>query len=164
MIRKAKNAVLLVVLLALQTTVYAQDEEITTEDLTAYAELMLKVDSMKVSAKNEFSEMVKSHELMDGGRRYNELKKAMGDDEKLAEIEATEEEIAAYNELSEFNSKASTEIKAAFGSLVKDGMGARKYNAVKRKLKSDEATKAEYEALYESLSADTEEADDAETN
>ncbi|MEL6562768.1 MAG: hypothetical protein AAFQ94_31655, partial [Bacteroidota bacterium] len=110
MIKLIKGTIVLIVLLAVQFNVIAQDDEITDEDLTAYATLLLKVDSLKAAAKSQFSEMVKSNELMNGGKRYNELKKAIGDEAKLAEIGATEEEIQAYNDLIAFNTEASANI------------------------------------------------------
>ena len=163
MFKIAKNTILLLLMLAIQTTVFAQEEEeITEQDITAYAVLMIKVDSMKAAAKDQFSEMVKNHELMDGGRRYNELKKAIGDDAKLAEIKATEEEIAAYNELVAFNDNAAVEIRTVFSNSVKDGMGARMYNAIKKKLKADAKFKQNYKEVYANLAGEAGETEEEE--
>ncbi|MGB3465404.1 MAG: hypothetical protein WBA74_09040 [Cyclobacteriaceae bacterium] len=159
-----KTTILLILAITLQTTAFAQEEEITEEDIVAYASLMLKVDSMKTAAKEQFSEMVKNHELMAGGKRYNELKKAIGDEEKLAEINATEEEIAAYNELVAFNTQASVDIKTVFSSSVKEGLGARKYNAIKKKLKTDADFKTKYQEIYDNMAGEMEESTEEEAN
>lgn len=154
---------MLLVLLTVQFGAIAQEDEITEADLTAYATLLLKVDSLKDAAKNQFSEMVKSNELMDEGRRYNELKKAIGDEAKLAEIEATEEEIQAYNDLIAFNTAASENIKTIFNNEVKDGIGARKYNEIKKSLKSDAEMKSKYDEIFASLK-ESQETDEEDTN
>ncbi|MEL7145022.1 MAG: hypothetical protein AAFO69_01535 [Bacteroidota bacterium] len=159
-----KPTIVILLVLFAQTSVFAQDEEVTDEELTAYATLLLQIDSMKLAAKTQFSEMVKTHELMDGGRRYNALKKAIGDEAKLAEIEATEEEIAAYEELVAKNGEASANIKSFLSTNVKDGIGARKYNVIKKKLKADSDFKAKYEEIVASLKEKMEEATVEETN
>lgn len=164
MIKLIKGAIVLIVLLAVQFNAFAQDDEITDEDLTAYATLLLKVDSLKAAAKTQFSEMVKSDELMNGGKRYNELKKAIGDEAKLTEIGATEEEIQAYNDLIAFNTEASANIKATFSAEVKDGIGARKYNTIKKALKADADIKSKYDEIYASLKEATESVESEETN
>ncbi len=119
---------------------------------------------MKADAKAKFSELVKANELMAGGKRYNELKKAKGDEEKLAEINATEEEIQAYNELVAFNTEASTNIKAVFGAEVKDGIGAKKYNAIKKALKADAEMKTKYDEIFAGLKEQMETEPTEETN
>lgn len=164
MIKLTKGTILLIILLTVQFNVIAQEDEITDEDLTAYATLLLKVDSMKDAAKNQFSEMVKANELMAGGKRYNELKSAIGDDEKLAEIKATEEEVQAYNELVAFNTNASANIKTVFGAEVKDGIGARKYNTIRKLLKSDADVKAKYDEIYVNLKGQQEVETDEEND
>jgi len=151
-----KRTIVLLLFVAVQFSAFAQDAEVSDEDLTAYATLLLKVDSMKLAAKAQFSEMVKNHELMDAGRRYNALKKAIGDEEKLAEIEATEEEIAAYNDLVAKNAEASASIKTVFSASVKEGIGAKMYNVIKKKLKADTDLKTKYDEIFASLKAQQE--------
>lgn len=147
----SKLTIVVLLLLFAQANVFAQDDEVTDEELTAYATLLLQIDSMKVAAKTQFSEMVKTHELMDGGRRYNALKKAIGDEAKLAEIEATEEEIAAYEGLVAKNGEASANIKTFLSTNVKEGIGAKKYNIIKKKLKADADLKTKYDEIVAAL-------------
>ena len=160
----SKTTILILFVLFAQISVFAQDEDVTEEDLKDYATLMLQIDSMKTVAKDQFSDAVKSHELMDEGRRYIELKNAMGNEEKLAEIEATEEEIAAYNELLAQNDEAADNIRSFLSTEVKDGIGARKYNAVKKKLKEDADFKAKYKEITAMLKEKIEEDTVEETN
>ena len=159
-----KPAIVVLIALFAHFAAFAQEEEVTDEELTAYATLLLQIDSMKVAAKTQFSEMVKTHELMDGGRRYNAIKKAKGDEAKLAEIEATEEEIAAYNDLVAKNGEVSANIKTFLSTTVKEGIGAKKYNVIKKKLKADADFKAKYDAVFAELKAKMEGETAEETN
>ncbi len=143
----------LIALLLINTVAYAQEEEVSDADLEAYAALILKIDEMKAEAKTSFGEMVKSHELMDAGRRYNAIKKAKGDEAKLAEIKATPEELAAFEELVGKQKEASANIKSFLGTNVKEGIGAKMYNIIKKKIKSDEAFKARYDKAFASVKA-----------
>ncbi len=136
---------------ALNNTAMAQDDEVTDEELKLYATVMNKIDSMKTDMQEKYNEMIKSEETMDGGRRFKELKKANGDETKLAEINATEEEIAAYNAIQEGYEKLVSDFKTAYPTLIKDELGAAVYNKVKKALKADEELKEKYEAIVESL-------------
>ncbi len=139
-----------------------EEEEITEEELTKYAEVMLEVDEMKEEGKEKYIELIKSNELMQKGKRFNEIKKANGDEAKLAELNVTEEEMAAYNSILEENDKIAAEIKETFSQMVKEDLGAASYNKIKRKLKADDAFKTKYEELYQSLQSTDEETTDTD--
>ncbi len=150
-----------ILLMVVAVQVNAQNaEEVTDEELKGYAEVMYKVDQMKAEAKEKYVELIKGHELMQKGKRFNEIKKAKGDEAVLAELGVTEEEMAAYNEILAENDKFKVEIKEAFNALVKEDLGAGTYNKVKRQLKSDEELKVKYDEVYASVeSADQPESD-----
>ncbi len=143
--------------------VQAQDEEISDEELQKYAQVMNTVDQMKQEAKDKYLEMIKSDELMAGGKRFNQIKKAKGDEAKLAELEVTEEEQAAYDSLVAKNAAFAADIKAKFTEMIKGDIGAAAYNKIKKQLKTDDALKAKYEELLAALkeeSSDVAETDD----
>ena len=77
---------------------FAQDDDTPSdEELRSYIVVMDSIEVMKVSIGDKVNEKIQESELMQGGRRYKELEGADGDEAKLAEIEATEEEIAEYD-------------------------------------------------------------------
>ncbi|MEO9966966.1 MAG: hypothetical protein ABJF11_14305 [Reichenbachiella sp.] len=153
---KLKNSLLilgmLVACLAICPNTFAQDTEVTDEELSKYVEVTAKIDSLKADMKAKISEAVKSNELMEGGKVYNQLNKAKGDETKLAEIGATEEQMAAYNEIQDGITAFKAEFKTQYTEVVKNDIGAGSYNKVKKALKSDEALKAKYEELIAALS------------
>ena len=81
-------------------TAQAQDEApITDEELMKYALVMDYANQEKDRLKVDYNAMIQAEELMGGGRRFKELKGAKGDEAKLAELEATPEEIEVFNKI-----------------------------------------------------------------
>ena len=153
-----KNTILIFgVLVAIFIThhnVLAQDIEVSDDELMKYAVVMNKIDSMKNDMKVKYNDMIKNEESMNGGRRFKELKSANGDEAKLAEIEATEEEIATFNGIQEEYAKMTANFKEVYPSLIKDDLGAAVYNKVKKALKADPDLKTKYDEILNSLSSD----------
>lgn len=162
-----KNGVLfvglVVGLLAIDFRAIAQDTEITDEDLQNYAVVMQKVDEMKVDLKAKTSELVKGNELMDGGRRFNAIKGAGEDEAKLTELEVTEEELAAFNEINESIAGMKAEFKTNYTAVIKDNLGVGTFNKVKKALKADADLKTKYESIVASLDQ-TEDTESEETS
>lgn len=158
---KLKNSLLVfglvVACLVVCPKTMAQDAGVTTEELTQYAMVSAKIDSLKAGMKSKISEAVKSNELMDGGKLYNKLNKAKGDEAKLAEIGATEEQLAAYATIQEDITAYKAEFKTQYTAVVKDEIGAGTFNKVKKALKADAAVKAQYDEIVASMSSETEE-------
>ncbi|UXX78634.1 hypothetical protein N7E81_14830 [Reichenbachiella carrageenanivorans] len=163
---KLKNSLLvfgmLVACLAICPKTMAQDGEVTSEELTLYAQVTAKIDTLKSNMKAQISEAVKSNELMDGGRMYNELNKAKGDETKIAESGATEEQIAAYAQIQKSIEAFKAEFKEQYTGVVKDEIGAGTYNKVKKALKADAAVKAQYDEIVASMATASEEATEGE--
>ncbi|WP_420581617.1 hypothetical protein [Reichenbachiella sp.] len=163
---KLKNSLLgfglLVACLVVGPNTMAQDAEITSEELTQYAQVSAKIDSLKSGMKTKISEAVKSNELMDGGRLYNKLNKAKGDEAKIAEIGATEEQLAAYAQIQEDIKAFKAEFKTQYTTVVKEEMGTGTFNKVKKALKADAAVKAQYDEIVASLTANVEEVEGEE--
>lgn len=155
-----KNGVLalglIVGLLALDFSAVAQDAEITDEDLQKYATIMNQIDVLKVDLKAKTNEMVKGNELMDGGRKYKAIKGAKGDEAKLSEIGATEEEVTAFNTIEESIDAMKVEFKTTYTSLIKEDLGAGTYNKVKKGLAADAELKTKYDAILTALAESAE--------
>ena len=145
-----------VVALSVQSA-FAQDaaeETVTDEELTQYATVMNKIDSMKADLQDQYNEVIKSNELMDGGRRFMEIKKAWGNEEKLAEAKVTEEEKAAYQGILTKYDSMVAEFKEVYPTIIKDELGAALYNKVSQQLKKDKELEAKYNELLASMKED----------
>ena len=152
---RLKSLFVFAFILTMSSTVFAQDEEIeiTDEDVKKYAVTMDSLDVMKENVKNVMSEMLKSNEDITIAR-YNELNDAIGDEEKLAELEATEEEVSFIQSVIDKKEELTAQIKPTLTTMVKDYIGSVKmYNAIKKGLKSDEELKAKYDTFMEELKA-----------
>lgn len=139
----------------------AQDSKVSDDELMLYATVMNKIDSMKNDMQTKYNDMIKNEEAMDGGRRFKELKSANGDEGKLAEINATEEEIAIFDSIQEGYEKLLSDFKTAYPALIKDELGAGVYNKVKKALKADADLKTKYNEILESLKPEESEEEDA---
>ena len=150
-------SLLAVVMLLSVTNTQAQDEEpLTDEELKKYALVMDYAEQEKERLKDDYNEMIQAEELMDGGRRFKELSAAGDDEEKLAEIEATDEEIEVYNKIVAANNENIEAFKTAYTEKIKDNeqLGAALYNRITKELKSDEELKARYTAIFEAVQSE----------
>jgi hypothetical protein len=140
---------ILVAVVVFSSSLIAQDVEITDEELTIYATGMNKVDSIKSVVSAQYVQMIKDEVVLKG--RFNKMKKAIGDDAKLDEIEATPEEIAAYNKIQESYTTMKSDLNATSTEIIKGDIGANIYNKVKKALKTDAELKTKYESIVDSL-------------
>lgn len=122
------------------------EDPVTDEELQKYAVAMDSIDRMKQAVIEEMSEMVKGNENITGAR-YNELNDAIGDEAKLKELAATEEEIAFVKSVLARKDEMTAEIQKTFVSLAKDYIGGKTYNKVKAALAKDAALKEKYNNL-----------------
>ena len=138
-------------------SIHAQDEEpITDEELTKYAVVMDFADQEKERLKTDYNSMIQDEELMTGGKRFKELKTAGGDETKLAEIEATPEEIEVFNKIEAANNENIAAFKEAYTTKIKDKeqLGAGLYNKITKALKTDEELKTRYVAVLETVKSE----------
>lgn len=140
---------ILVAVMVFNNSLFAQEEEITDEELNIYAAGMNKVDSIKTVVSAQYVQMIKGEEVLKG--RFNDLKRANGDETKLAEIEATPEEIAAYDKIQETYEVLKSDLKTTSTEVIKGDIGAKIYNKVKKALKTDAELKTKYETIIDSL-------------
>ena len=142
-------------------TSFSQDATVSEEELTKYATVMDSVTEMTIAVQATLSDMVKDSEVMNG-TRYNELSKISTDEAKLAEANATPEEIAFLAEVAGKKKEETLKINQAFQSLAKDYLGAATYNKVKKALAADAELKAKYDSLIEEMAKDNEVSVEAE--
>lgn len=138
----------------------AQDSEVSDEKLQAYVVVMDSVDVLRTTLSESVSEMIKSHEMMDGGRVYNKIKLAQGDTVKLAEEGITEEQLAAYDEIKEEVAELQAELNETFSEMVKEQVGIADYNKIRKGLRSDAELKERYKELMAERKAQNEEVEE----
>ena len=109
--------------------VFAQDE--VTEEELKDAAVMDFIDNMKKDLSNTISEMVKNNEKVTAAR-YNNLSKIISDETKLAEAEATPEEVEAIKEILKFKDEGTAKIQETFKTLATDFVDAAVYNYIIR--------------------------------
>ena len=133
------------------SSVFAQDE-ITDEQLRKYALLDEVITLMKKDISVEINELIKKQEGIDG-KRFKELSATKGDETKLAALNATDFEKQFLTNVLEFKAKRVESIKTVNSELAKNMVGdsGKTYKAIKAALKTDEALKARYEAVKNSL-------------
>lgn len=143
-------------LLGLSFNVQAQEEEVTDEELRSYAVVMDSAEVKKKEMGASYNKMIQEEEAMQGGRRFQELKNANGDEEKLEEIGATEEEIEIYTRIQEDYDAMVNEFKEEYTEMIKEHVTVPTYNKVSRELKSNEEVKARYEEILSEVQEERE--------
>ncbi len=138
-------------LITLGTASTAQ-ESYTDEELNKYATVMNWVDQEKSSIIEFIKTSVKENEIL-SATKYNSLSKAdkTGD---IGSVDATQEEIQEYNIIKEGANKKKAELSAASKDKIMSDIGAGLYNRLKKALKTDEALKARYQSVIDSLESE----------
>lgn len=137
-------------------TAQAQDEaaeEITDEEIAKFAAMEDSVMAFYEQKNVELVSMIKDNEVIDGAGRYNEIKAAWDDEAKLAEIEITDDEKAAYEEILGFMGSLSTEVRELKIGLIKndDVLGIATYNKVNKAMKANPEVKEKVDSLMAEL-------------
>ncbi|MGL1885198.1 MAG: hypothetical protein OCD76_01690 [Reichenbachiella sp.] len=143
---------LLLVLAVVSTNVNAQD--ISDEDLSSYALVMFKIDSLKGDMKIRTNDLVKTHPLMENGRKFNAIKGAKGDSLKLVELAVTPEELVAYDSIQINIDEMKVKFKEDYTIVIKSNISISAFNQIKKSLKTDEAVKQRYHAIVEEMSVE----------
>jgi hypothetical protein len=141
---------------------FAQEaEELTEEEMVKYAAMEAKVQAFIQEKQSTMEEMIKENEVIGGGARYNELKAAWGNEEKLSAIDATEEEKAAYAEIQNYIDSISDEVKEYMTDLIMDQevLGAATYNKVRKAMSANPSVKDKIDSLVAELKQSSDEQD-----
>jgi hypothetical protein len=124
---------------------YAQDE-ITDDDLRAYAIANAAVKSITSSISPMVNDLIAKQEGMTG-QRFKELQDANGNADKLAAIEAKEWEIKFLETINSEIDERKEAAKEVINLMAKYAMGASTYKAIRSGLSSDAALQARYAAI-----------------
>ncbi len=158
-----KFLIMVFVIVGIGSQLIAQDEEVsfTDEDLTKYATVMKWAEDEKAKMGKEVGVWVKENEAL-SGTMYKELKAA---DKKgtMDDVEATDEEKAAYADIKQRTEDSKTAFKETYTAKIKDDIGAGLYNKLRKALKADEELKARYDAIYAGLEEVVEETEETES-
>lgn len=142
-----KMFICLLVMVAVTSTTFGQDAPvISDEELKKYAVAMDSISDMTEQLKATLNEKVKSNEKITG-TRYNQLSGIIGDEAKLAEANATPEEIAFIKEVLALKDEETAKIQQTFQTLAKEYVGASAFNKIRSALKTDAELKAKYDAM-----------------
>jgi len=127
---------------------FAQDapattDEITEEELEKFAAMEDSVMAFYEAKNVELVDMIKNNEVIDGAGRYNEIKAAWGNDEKMEAINITEEEKEAYQEILDFMNTLATQVTELKRGIIMDKelLGAATYNKINKAMKEDPSIK-----------------------
>ncbi|WP_143961010.1 hypothetical protein [Litoribacter populi] len=140
-----KRLFVLAILLAglMNVNAYAQTEansdEITEEELEKFAAMEDSVMAFYESKNEELVDMIKNNETIEGAGRYNEIKAAWGDEEKMEAANVTDEEKEAYQEILDFMEELAKEVRELKTNIImdKDQLGAATYNKINKAMKED---------------------------
>jgi hypothetical protein len=125
---------------------HAQDDEITDDDLKAYAIANAAVKSITTSISPMVNDLISRQEGMTG-QRFTELQATKGDADKLAGIEAQEWEIKFLETVNGEIDERKEAAKDIINIMAKYALGTSKYKAIRSGLSSDADLKARYEAV-----------------
>lgn len=139
----------------LSVNTMAQDapEEVTEEEIQKFAAMEEAVANYLEEKQEELVEMIKTDEALGGAARYNEIKGAWGDEEKLAEINITDEETAAFQKIQDFMDSLSEDVKKFKVDMIMDAetLGAGTYNKIMKAMSADPSVKEKVDSLISEL-------------
>lgn len=135
---------------------YSQEtanEEITDEEIRKFATMEDSVTAFYQMKNDGIIEMIKNHEVIDPAR-YNAIKDAWGNEEKLAELELKPEEKEAYEGILSAMESVKDEVTELKVNLIKDDeyLGIPIYNKVNKAYKENPEIKEKVDSLKTELS------------
>ncbi|MFD2033770.1 hypothetical protein ACFSKL_03155 [Belliella marina] len=143
-------AFLMLGMMSVQANAQEESEEVTEEEMMKFAAMEANFAAFIAGKQAEMEEMIKSNEVIEGGgARYNEIKAAWGNDEKLAEINATDEEKAEFQRIQDFIGSIGESAKEYKTDLIMDAevLGAATYNKVNKAMKENPEIKDKVDTL-----------------
>ncbi|MCH7403229.1 hypothetical protein ACFOUP_09135 [Belliella kenyensis] len=154
-------AFLMLGMISVQVNAQGDAEEVTVEEMEKFALMEAKFAKFIQNKQAEMEEMIKSNDIIEGGgARYNEIKAAWGNEEKLAEINVTEEEKAEFQRIQDFIASIGDDARQYKTDLIMDQevLGAATYNKVNKAIKEDPEVKEKVDSLiaeYKTKEVDT---------
>ncbi len=136
------------VILSLQ----AQEEDKTTftdAELVSYATVMVWVEGEKEKMGDAYNGWIQANDSIEASK-FSELLQAKRDD-SLDEVEATENELAAFNSIEAKNEKQQADFKEEFVSKLREEVTISLYNDLRKALKKDDELSARYDQIFDEL-------------
>ncbi|MCH7412227.1 hypothetical protein MM213_01930 [Belliella sp. R4-6] len=143
-------AFLMLGMMSVQVNAQDESEEVTEEEMMKFAAMEANFAAFIAGKQAEMEDMIKSNEIIEGGgARYNEIKAAWGNDEKLAEINITEEEKAEYQRIQDFIGSIGESAREYKTDLIMDAdvLGAATYNKVNKAIKENPEVKEKVDTM-----------------
>ena len=149
-----KKVLLLMCLVAGMGLAKAQDEvSFTDEELTTYATVMVWAENEKERMTETYNGWINNDETLEAAR-FVKIKSANGDSVKLQEIEVTDEELVAFEQIQVNYDSMTASFKEVYVGKIKEDIGAALYNRLRKAMRSDADLKARYQAVYDGLMED----------
>lgn len=128
-------------------------EEVTEEEILKFATMEESVANFLAEKQEELVEMIKGDSTLGGAARYNEIKAAWGNEDKLAEINITEEETAAFQKIQDFMDSLGESVKNYKVDFIKDSekLGAGTYNKIMKAKSADPSLNEKINSLISEL-------------
>jgi hypothetical protein len=128
-------------------------EDVTDEELLKYATVEDSTAAFLEGKQAELEDMIKNDETLGGAARYNQMKGAWGNEQKLEEINATAEEKEAYQRIQSSIENLGKEVVKFKTELIMNPevLGAATYNKVKKAVDSDPSIKERLNNLIAEL-------------
>ena len=158
---RLKEFIYAIALMVFSVQAVAQEEEETTftdDALKVYASVMKWAEDEKANMSKTYNGWIKDN-VMISAAKFNELRKAEKKEE-LDQVEATDDELTAYNEIQESYKAMTAEFKEKYTTKIKEEITAGLYNKLRKALKADEELKGRYDAVMAELKAADEEAEE----
>ncbi|MBT1706259.1 hypothetical protein [Chryseosolibacter indicus] len=127
-------------------------QAIKDEDLRKYAVTMDSIKVLQETLQQIVAENVQKNTVMSVAR-YNELFKIEKDPAKLQAANATQEEIAFLQEIGELKTYNLGRINTVYKDLVKDYVGIKTFNTIKKSLETDQQLKTRYDNISQDVAS-----------
>ena len=149
--KKFTKVVVAMLMLAFVSTSLKAQEDITDADLKDYAIILMAKKSITDKISPMVNAQIAAQEGIDG-KRYAELNKsAKGKVEKLP-ADATDFEKQFYEIVQKRVDKKKAAASKVVNTLASNGLGAKKYKAIRNAIKSDDDMKAKIDGYMAGLS------------
>jgi hypothetical protein len=133
----------------------AQDEveEVTDEEIMKFAAMEEAVAFYLQEKQEQLVDMIKTDETIGGAGRYNEIKAAWGNEDKLAEINITDAEKEAFQKIQDFMNSLGEDVKNYKVELIMDAdvLGAATYNKITKAMSADPSLKEKVDSQITQL-------------
>lgn len=124
--------------------------QVTDEELKKYAIAMDSIETLKFQLTGTLNKIAKGNDKI-SAKRYTTLIPIVNDAAKLAEANATPEEIAYLKQAVTTRNEETIKFQKAFQSLVSEYIGDKAVSKIRNALKTDTLLQKKYDSLTRKL-------------